>query len=98
MISELADMQSRASAGATQIDFSASGRKTKRLIHAEGLSMELGGRALFRSLNLTSLPVFDWGSSAQTAAENNATADPCRASESDAAERSNAPRLPNRVL
>ena len=30
LISELADMQSRASTGSTQIDFSASGRKTKR--------------------------------------------------------------------
>jgi ATP-binding cassette subfamily F protein uup len=56
LISELADMQSRAVTGTTQIDFSASGRKTKRLIHAEGLQMELGGRTLFRNLNLDLAP------------------------------------------
>jgi ABC transport system ATP-binding/permease protein len=56
LISELADMQSRAATGTTQVDFSASGRKTKRLIHAEGLQMELGGRTLFRNLNLDLAP------------------------------------------
>jgi ATP-binding cassette subfamily F protein uup len=56
LISELADMQSRAVTGTTQIDFSASGRKTKRLIHAEGLKMELGDRILFRNLNLDLAP------------------------------------------
>ena len=56
MITELADMQSRIVSGSTQIDFSASGRKTKRLIHAEGLHKELGGRTLFKSLTLNLAP------------------------------------------
>lgn len=56
MMTELADMQSRAWTGSTQIDFSASGRKTKKLIHVEGLSKELGGRTLFRNLNLDLAP------------------------------------------
>src|SRR3712207_7613650 len=43
-----ADMQSRAVTGTTRIDFSASGRKTKRLVTVEGLRKELGGRTLFR--------------------------------------------------
>ncbi|HYP06043.1 MAG TPA: ABC-F family ATP-binding cassette domain-containing protein [Bryobacteraceae bacterium] len=56
MITELAEMQSRIVSGSTQIDFSASGRKTKRLIHVEGLHKELGGRTLFQALNLNLAP------------------------------------------
>ena len=56
MMSELADMQARAVTGSTQIDFSASGRKTKKLIHVEGLRKELGGRTLFHKLNLNLAP------------------------------------------
>ena len=56
MMSELADMQSRAVTGSTQIDFSASGRKTKKLIAVEGLRKELGGRTLFHKLNLNLAP------------------------------------------
>ena len=56
LISELADMQSRAVTGSTQIDFSASGRRSKKLIHAEGLRKDLGGRTLFRDLNLDLAP------------------------------------------
>jgi ABC transport system ATP-binding/permease protein len=56
MMSELADMQSRAMTGTTQIDFSASGRKTKKLIAVEGLRKELGGRTLFQKLNLNLAP------------------------------------------
>lgn len=52
MISELTDMQSRAVTGTTQIDFSGSGRRTKKLINAEGLRKQLGGRILFDKLNL----------------------------------------------
>jgi ATP-binding cassette subfamily F protein uup len=56
MITELGEMQARIVSGNTQIDFSASGRKTKRLIHAEGLHKEFGGRVLFKSLNLNLAP------------------------------------------
>jgi ABC transport system ATP-binding/permease protein len=56
LISELADMQSRAVTGSTQIDFSASGRRSKKLIHTEGLRKDLGGRTLFRDLNLDLAP------------------------------------------
>jgi ABC transport system ATP-binding/permease protein len=56
LISDLADMQSRSVTGATQIDFSSTGRKTKRLIHAEGLHTNLGGQTLFRNLNLDLSP------------------------------------------
>lgn len=56
LMSELADMQSRAVTGSTRIDFSASGRKTKKLIHAEGLRKDLGGRNLFRDLVLNLAP------------------------------------------
>jgi ATP-binding cassette subfamily F protein uup len=56
LMSELADMQQRAVTGSTQIDFSASGRKTKRLIHVEGLRKDLGGRTLFYNLNLNLAP------------------------------------------
>jgi ABC transport system ATP-binding/permease protein len=56
MISDLADMQARAVTGTTRIDFSASGRKTKRLVTVEGLRKELGGRTLFRNLELNLAP------------------------------------------
>jgi ATP-binding cassette subfamily F protein uup len=56
LMSELGDMQSRSVTGSTQIDFSASGRKTKKLIHVEGLRKDLGGRTLFRDLNLNLAP------------------------------------------
>jgi ATP-binding cassette subfamily F protein uup len=56
MISDLADMQARAVTGTTRIDFSASGRKTKRLVTVEGLHKELGGKTLFRNLALNLAP------------------------------------------
>ena len=39
-----------------QIDFTATERKTKRLLSTEGLSKSLGGRTLFRDLNVTLRP------------------------------------------
>jgi ATP-binding cassette subfamily F protein uup len=39
-----------------KIDFTASDRKTKRLIEAEGIGKTLGGRRLFQNLNLTLSP------------------------------------------
>jgi ATP-binding cassette subfamily F protein uup len=53
LMRELADVESRQQRGVTQIDFSATGRATKRLLHADKLAKELGGRALFRDLTFT---------------------------------------------
>src|SRR5215467_5732964 len=53
LMRELSDLESRGVKGVTQIDFSATERRTKRLISVEGISKELGGRALFRDLSFT---------------------------------------------
>src|SRR5215471_16331384 len=53
LMRELADVESRQQRGVTQIDFSATGRATKRLLHADKLSKALGGRTLFRDLTFT---------------------------------------------
>ncbi|MFN7996792.1 MAG: ABC-F family ATP-binding cassette domain-containing protein [Bryobacteraceae bacterium] len=50
LIGELAEISARNTKTSFQIDFTASGRKTQKLIRAEGISMELGGRTLFRNL------------------------------------------------
>ena len=52
-IRELSDLESRAVKGVTQIDFTATERRTKRLLAVEGISKELGGRALFGNLSFT---------------------------------------------
>ena len=51
LMSELADLNARTRTGTAQIDFSATDRKTKRLIELENVSCEMGGRALFSGLN-----------------------------------------------
>lgn len=56
MIEDLADMRSRVVDRSADIDFSASGRKTKKLLSAEGVSMELGGKELFRNLDAVLRP------------------------------------------
>ncbi len=48
---QLADMEARAPRGTAQIDFTATERRTKRLISAEGIAKEMGGRILFRDLS-----------------------------------------------
>ena len=53
LIRELGEVESRAVKGVTQIDFTATERRTKRLLAAEGISKELGGRTLFRDLSFT---------------------------------------------
>jgi ATP-binding cassette subfamily F protein uup len=50
MIGQLADMTSRTATGSTGIDFSASQRKTKRLVEFEGVACDMGGRRLFGDL------------------------------------------------
>ena len=51
LISELADLNARTRSASAQIDFSASDRKTKRLIELEDVACEIGNRTLFERLN-----------------------------------------------
>jgi ABC transport system ATP-binding/permease protein len=53
LIRELADLETRSARGTAQIDFTATDRRTKRLIGVEQLGKELGGRTLFRDLTFT---------------------------------------------
>ena len=53
LIGELSDMKSRARTSSTGIDFAASDRKTKRLIHFEDLTYGYNGRTLFDGLDFT---------------------------------------------
>jgi ATP-binding cassette subfamily F protein uup len=51
LMSELADLNARTRTTTAQIDFSATERKTKRLIELENVSCQLGDRTLFERLN-----------------------------------------------
>ena len=51
LMGELADLNYRRRTGSAQIDFSATDRKTKRLIELEEVSCEMGNRTLFKKLN-----------------------------------------------
>ncbi len=51
LMEELADLNTRTRTGAAQIDFSATDRKTKRLIELGNIGYEIGGRQLFQGLN-----------------------------------------------
>ena len=48
---ELADLNTRTRSATAQIDFSATERKTKRLIELQNVTCSFGGRALFENLN-----------------------------------------------
>jgi ATP-binding cassette subfamily F protein uup len=50
---KLADVSDRNKKGTATIDFSATGRMTKRLVTCEGVGKSLGGRELFRNVTLT---------------------------------------------
>ncbi len=52
----LAERNSVAAGASAGIDFSASGRKTRKLISAEGISKSLGGNLLFQNLELEVVP------------------------------------------
>jgi ATP-binding cassette subfamily F protein uup len=56
LIRDLADLDTRTAKGVMQIDFAATGRRTRRLVSVENLSKELGGSTLFRNLNFTLTP------------------------------------------
>jgi ABC transport system ATP-binding/permease protein len=51
LMGELADLNTRSRSGTAQIDFSATDRKTKRLIELENVSCQVGDRTLFTGLN-----------------------------------------------
>jgi ATP-binding cassette subfamily F protein uup len=53
MIGELADLRARSRTSSTDIDFAGTERKTKRLLHLEGVSYGYDGRTLFENLDFT---------------------------------------------
>jgi len=53
LLGELADLKSRTRTASTDIDFSATDRKTKRLIHLEKVGHGFGDRMLFENLDFT---------------------------------------------
>jgi ATPase components of ABC transporters with duplicated ATPase domains len=56
LIEELAEVNARSVRGSTQIDFTASERKTKKLLVAIDLSKEMAGKPLFRNLQAALSP------------------------------------------
>ncbi|MFZ0311356.1 MAG: ABC-F family ATP-binding cassette domain-containing protein [Candidatus Korobacteraceae bacterium] len=56
LIGELADLNARTRTASAAIDFSATDRKTRRLIELHGLSFEIGGRTLFQGLDFILTP------------------------------------------
>uniref|UniRef100_Q01TU9 ABC transporter related n=1 Tax=Solibacter usitatus (strain Ellin6076) TaxID=234267 RepID=Q01TU9_SOLUE len=56
LMRELSDLESRAAKGPAQIDFTATDRRTKRLISIDRISKTLGGRELFKDLSFTLTP------------------------------------------
>ena len=53
LIGELADLNTRTRSTSAKIDFSATDRKTKRLIALDDLTYEIGGRTLFSGIHFT---------------------------------------------
>jgi ATP-binding cassette subfamily F protein uup len=51
LMSDLADLNARTRSATAQIDFSATDRKTKRLIEVQNVTCEIGDRTLFEGLN-----------------------------------------------
>lgn len=56
MIASLEDMEQRARTSTAAIDFTATDRKTRRLVEFEGVAAALGGRTLFRDLGFVLAP------------------------------------------
>jgi ABC transport system ATP-binding/permease protein len=56
LISELADLNSRTRTATADIDFSATERRTKRLMELNHLAYDIGGRTLFSDLNFLITP------------------------------------------
>ena len=56
LMKELSDLEMRSVQRTTTIDFTATDRRTKRLLTVEDVSKDLGGRTLFRELSFTLTP------------------------------------------
>jgi ATP-binding cassette subfamily F protein uup len=56
LIEELSDARARAATRSADIDFTASGRRSRRLLVARGLAKSLGGRSLVQDLDLIITP------------------------------------------
>jgi ABC transport system ATP-binding/permease protein len=56
LIEELRDTRARAATRSAEIDFTASGRRSRRLLVARGLAKSLGGRTLVEDLDVTIAP------------------------------------------
>ncbi len=61
MIAALDDLETRTQTSTTRIDFTASDRKTKKLIQVQDLHYEIGGRELFSGLGFHLSPGFRMG-------------------------------------
>ena len=55
-LKDLADRNAAANAGGARVDFTASGRKTRRLVQATGISKGFEGRTLFKDVELELAP------------------------------------------
>jgi len=55
-LAELAKRNAAAASGGARVDFTGSGRRTRRLMWAEGISVALGGRTLFTGLDVELVP------------------------------------------
>ncbi|MBZ5594926.1 MAG: ABC-F family ATP-binding cassette domain-containing protein [Acidobacteriia bacterium] len=53
LIAELGDARERSRSQSTDLEFQATGRRTKRLIHLEGVSYGFGTKPLFKNLDFT---------------------------------------------
>ncbi len=56
LMKDLSDLETRSAKAVTQIDFTATDRRTKRLVSVESVTRELGGRKLFRDLSFVLSP------------------------------------------
>ena len=56
LMRELSDLESRGVKGVTQIDFTGTDRRTKRMVSVEAIGKELGGCRLFRDLSFILTP------------------------------------------
>jgi ATP-binding cassette subfamily F protein uup len=56
LIEELSSLRQRRSTSETQLDFAASGRKTRRLVVADGISKAMGDKPLVKDLSLVLTP------------------------------------------
>ena len=56
LMNELSDLNSRTAKRTTQIDFTGTDRRTKRLVEAESISKRLGGQPLFSDLSFVLTP------------------------------------------